>query len=46
MNENFVPGDIFLRGFKSGTINIGTKLRVNPICSSDGTKNVLFKDDI
>lgn len=46
MNENFVPGGILSRGFASGGINIGTKPRLNPICSSDDTKNVLFKDDI
>lgn len=46
MNENFVPGGILSRGFASGGINIGTNPRVNPICSSDDTKNVLFKDDI
>jgi len=45
MNENFAPGGILSRVFASGGINIGTKPRINPICSSDETKNVLFRND-
>ncbi len=46
MNQGFVPGGVVSRGFASSGINIGTKPSVNPICSSDDTKKLLFKDDL